>query len=303
MPGYRILSRSTLDDDCYNTAIASSSTWRNPTYGYTNYIDAVCGDAWSALVWGDYLAVAPIAINTKLLWPQVYMPLLCQQWGIYSEQLPDSSTTRDLLDHLDTYRRVAYHLPATMPAAGMQSRSNYILRVPSSMADYDSTRSRKTRKKMRLASELVVTSLSTDAAAHVDFCLACLEHKVKLSKADRLLAIGLAGVLVSQGAGYIIQGSIGGTIIASSLVGTEPTYHTLLMAATNAAGRASRAREVLIHQTIQRVIETGASYLDFEGSELPGVAQFFASHGADNRPYNRYIRDHMPWPIRILRPL
>jgi hypothetical protein len=41
--------------------------------------------------------------------------------------------------------------------------------------------------------------------------------------------------------------------------------------------------------------------LDFEGSEIEGIARFFKSFGAEKRNYYRYKRNRLPWLLRIFK--
>jgi hypothetical protein len=41
--------------------------------------------------------------------------------------------------------------------------------------------------------------------------------------------------------------------------------------------------------------------LDFEGSDHPGIAHFYANFGGIDQPYFFYRRNRLPWPIRWLK--
>ncbi|MFY8166492.1 MAG: hypothetical protein ACOVJ8_07870, partial [Sediminibacterium sp.] len=41
--------------------------------------------------------------------------------------------------------------------------------------------------------------------------------------------------------------------------------------------------------------------LDFEGSEIEGIARFFRSFGAEKRNYYRYKLNRLPWILRLFK--
>ena len=66
-----------------------------------------------------------------------------------------------------------------------------------------------------------------------------------------------------------------------------------LMAASNSEGKQHRAMFSILHTFIQNNANTHA-VLDFEGSEIPGVAQFYKGFGASNEPYFVTERHRIP---------
>jgi hypothetical protein len=42
--------------------------------------------------------------------------------------------------------------------------------------------------------------------------------------------------------------------------------------------------------------------LDFEGSEIPGIARFFKSFGAEKFHYYRLKMNRLPWFIKLIKP-
>jgi hypothetical protein len=41
--------------------------------------------------------------------------------------------------------------------------------------------------------------------------------------------------------------------------------------------------------------------LDFEGSEIEGIARFFKSFGSEKRNYYRLRKNNLPWILRLFK--
>jgi hypothetical protein len=74
----------------------------------------------------------------------------------------------------------------------------------------------------------------------------------------------------------------------------------LLQATTSPAGRDIGANHFLLDHVIREFAGQSMT-LDFEGSDLPGVAHFYKSFGAQDQPYFFYRYNRLPWPWRLFK--
>lgn len=65
-------------------------------------------------------------------------------------------------------------------------------------------------------------------------------------------------------------------------------------------GRKKSANHFLLSKLIAEFSEQPL-LLDLEGSEIPGVKQFYESFGAANEPYFYYHYNRLPWPLKLLK--
>ncbi len=72
------------------------------------------------------------------------------------------------------------------------------------------------------------------------------------------------------------------------------------MSVTVDAGRAQRANFFLMDHLIQE-FSSRNMVLDFEGSELPGIAEFYRKFGSFNQPYPFLRFNHLPFPFRYFK--
>ena len=168
----------------------------------------------------------------------------------------------------------------------------------------DHISSKSQRQHIKQAVNQLSIQECDDVQTHVHFGQAALAGKYKMGSHETAIFKQVGHYLVSHRKGYIIKAmDATGMVVSSSLIATVDGYATLLLGGTSTAGRPSHARSLLIYETIKRSIASGLSHLDFEGSDILGVAQFFSSFGAVDHPYDQILHDRMPWPIRMLRPV
>jgi hypothetical protein len=74
----------------------------------------------------------------------------------------------------------------------------------------------------------------------------------------------------------------------------------LLQSTVLPAGRQTEANHSLLDHLVREFAGT-PTILDFEGSELPGVAHFYKNFGGRDQPYFFYRHNQLPWPIRLFK--
>jgi len=74
----------------------------------------------------------------------------------------------------------------------------------------------------------------------------------------------------------------------------------LLQSTVLPAGRQTEANHALLDHLI-REFAGKPLILDFEGSDLPGIAHFYRNFGASDQPYFFYRLNRLPWPLRLFK--
>ena len=73
-----------------------------------------------------------------------------------------------------------------------------------------------------------------------------------------------------------------------------------LFAASNEAGKENSAMFLLVNQYIKNNSDKNLT-LDFEGSQLEGLARFYSNFGAKACKYNNLKINNLPWPLNYLK--
>ena len=241
------------------------------------------------MVLDDYSAVLPLPRGRWWrAWTQVQRPFFTQQCGPGGRRNP--ATLSALLNAIPSRRRpVDFPLaeglsPESIPTRFTASpRTNLVL-----LLDDDPTKSyhKTLRKKLR---RYPTPSLEPiDPAMITDIYREAVGERVGL-QAKHYRAISRLMQLNQPGLHQLLVGlrNEEGELLAA---GYFPSYRgrTInLFAASTPAGYRQDGMARLLDAVIRHRRDAGDRLFDFEGSDLPGVAEFFRSFGGEERTYLR----------------
>lgn len=94
--------------------------------------------------------------------------------------------------------------------------------------------------------------------------------------------------------------SAGGSLLAIALLPVHKMRMYNVMNSTLPEGKKSDANYYLLSRLWMEFEETGMLF-DFEGSDIPGVKEFYRKFGAVNQSYQKLHFNHLPWLVRLLR--
>jgi hypothetical protein len=89
-------------------------------------------------------------------------------------------------------------------------------------------------------------------------------------------------------------------LVAAGWFMVTPSRCLFLVCASTKKGRDEQAMYLLVNDMIRRQAGTGRLF-DFTGSNLPGVAYFDAGFGARETFYPTWVRNTLPWPLRMMK--
>ena len=91
-----------------------------------------------------------------------------------------------------------------------------------------------------------------------------------------------------------------GQLIAAVLFGISHNTWYYLAPVNSDQGREQRALFGIIDRVIQQECKQNVK-LDFEGSDIQGLARFYKGFGAKGYQYTFVRKNKLPWPIRIFK--
>ena len=91
-----------------------------------------------------------------------------------------------------------------------------------------------------------------------------------------------------------------GSLLAIALLPVYKKRMYNVMNSTLPEGKKNEANYYLLSRLWMEFERTGMTF-DFEGSDIPGVKQFYRKFGSVNQPYHKLHFNHLPWPVRLLR--
>jgi hypothetical protein len=297
----RFLERHQIDtvkwDLCIRKAI------NGLIYARFFYLDIMAKN-WSALVLNDYEAVMPLTWNRKYGISYLYQPAFTAQLGMFSPFQQDIKIFENFLLQLSSYFKYCeIHLNYGNPSLDHPVRANYILDL-----DKPYPVLRKNYKK-RLVENLMESSLFELEYTHsIDY-----QNTIRLFKNEYGKRFPqtrqsdydhfeiLCGRL--QENNMIFAREVRdkkGVILNSSIFFRDENRIYNIMSVTPSAGREKRAHFYLLDQLILE-FSSNKIVLDLEGSEVPGIAEFYRKFGTVNQAYPFLKFNNLPFPFRYFK--
>lgn len=309
------LRREEIDIARWDHCVAHASN--SLIYGFHYYLDYMAAGQWDALVLGDYEAVMPLTWRSKYGLRYLYQPPFTQQTGIFSRLPVSPDLVGVFLKTASRHFRFAeIFLNYGNAHPVLQARTNYILRL---CDPYEQIAAAYTPHLARNLRHAGVAGLQYAAIDDPGMVLDRFRRDYgsripHVGAEDYQRLAGLCRYLGDRGQ-LILRAAVGspGEPALPAASADQPAWLSsilllrdqgrlyLLLSNTPPAGRRVRAHHFLVDQVI-REWAGQPLVLDLEGSDLPGVARFYADFGAIRQPYFFYRANRLWWPIRFLKP-
>ena len=271
-------------DDCINSAENSL------IYGLSFFLDSMT-ERWDALVLGDYDAVMPLPIKTRLGFSYVIQPPFTQQLGIFSKLPADPSPFLEKLQK--EFRFAALHFNYANVHPDFRQKVNLILPLDEKYSVISSRYRKDLRNNLRQAAKqsLVYTVAENPNAATTIF-----RSQLRITKDALRRFAALCVSARHHGKLLVREVYSNNTLMAAAVLVRNRNRIYLLLDATSKSGRDISANHFLIDKIVSEFAGSDHT-LDFEGSSLPGVAHFYRNFGAMEQPYHYWSFNRLPWPF------
>jgi hypothetical protein len=303
-PGHiRYLTREEIDIAKWDNCIRNAEN--GLIYARSFYLDAMA-ENWGALVLNDYEMVMPLPWKKKYGFSYLYQPAFTAQLGIFSihsETIPVSQVEIFLAALPRRFRFAEIFLNYGNAYSQFSSRANFILDLNAPYARLSSRYKKDLMKNLKAAAGSCFQykgdfDLRKVLALHKRLYQGRIPHMK-----DEMYARFETLCLFLQQQERILLRVVTDSqqeVLATALLPREKDRIYLLQSSVTPAGRAAEANHFLLDGLI-RELAGQALILDFEGSEIPGIAHFYRNFGAENQPYFFYRFNRLPWPIRFLK--
>jgi len=299
----KCVKRGDLDVKKWNYCVQQAYNGR--LYSMSYYLDSVCTKGtWLALVYNDYEAVMALPINQRIpFFPRIMLPHFAQQLGVFSKSEVSPEIITQFLDAIPAkYKSVYLQLNESNHASSqnnkeIKNRSNYVLSLSQDHDTLFSNYSANLRKNIRKAAKQNFTVNQLSPEAFIPFYL--MHDKSKyISKSRTLDVLGelLPTLLSEQVATIYCAKDEDQNIVAACLITAFNKRLTYMMANSSPEGRSKRAMHWLLDQIIKEHCST-MDYFDFEGSDIPSIAEFFSFFGAELTSYQLVKYDRFPFTL------
>lgn len=278
-------------------------------YGERWYLDGAC-QQWDCLVLNDYDAVWPLPFRQKWGIKYAYRPYGIQQLGIFSKKVLAAKEEQAFYQSLSQqFRFSELYLNhgqrpalAQAPKLRLQESANYMVDIKRPYESVYEHYSQNLRRKLKKAEQNKLQLFENDGP---DVLLGLFrEHKGKSLQLSedfyrdmkKILYLGLhkgiAKILTVYGGPNMLLGGAYFLQYRGRAV--------FLFSALAPEGRELHVMPYLINEYL--IFHSGQmEWLDFEGSNDPGLARFYQSFGAQNYPYYAWRYNALPWPLSLLK--
>jgi len=304
-PEIRFVKNADIDREKWDQCVANSSF--GIVYAFSWYLDRICSN-WDALIWGNYLYIMPLVNNSKLGIQYVYQPFFTQQLGVFSNFPPEPDFVNKFLNSIPKQFRLTdmnLNLGNTPTTSSFTIKPNttFHLKLHQNLAEIRSLYNTNTRRNIQKAIQnKVFISQVYDIPMFLNFTQTNLKDKspeVKSSHYSALQKVISYALYNQLGEIYGAFDSGNNLIAAVFFVGSNQKV-IYLAASSNATGAEQCAMFLLIDNFIQN--NAGRNMiLDFEGSNIPGIARFYAGFGATPQIYYSVFQNRLPKFLRYFK--
>ncbi|HRY31804.1 MAG TPA: GNAT family N-acetyltransferase [Bacteroidales bacterium] len=271
-------------------------------YAWSWYLDSVC-DQWDAMVEGDYDSVFPLPWRSRMGIRYVYQPPFTQQLGLFTRGQSGGERLNAFLDALPAHFRLteiqlnAYNRPSH-PAYSVRMRPNLVMDLipPYEIISGGYSQNLKRHVRKAAASGWIITE-DVKPSRLIRLFRENRGRELKtLNDRDYERLERLTAECSKRACLHLLgSGPGGGEPDAGVIFAESHGKLVLLFSATGPEARQQAAMAALIDYMIRK--HAGKNLvLDFEGSEDPGMAQFYGSFGAVASPYP-FIRKNSLGPF------
>ena len=255
-------------------------------YAFSWYLDCVA-NSWDILVLNDYEAVMPLPKKKKYGINYIYQTPWIQQLGIFSENKINKSTVIEFLAKIPKkFILVDYFFNSDNIVEGkfIKERNNYILSLNQ---DFETIKSNYNKNRKRISNKNF-EDFKLNKNGGIDCFLDFYKKQNFNFKTHSDTFESLEKLLKSKNKAINIWTiSHKGELITGLVWLKEKRRITYLLPVANEVAKKNNIPTFIINELIKKHQCTDC-ILDFEGSMIEGVAQFYKSFGAEEEIYYWY---------------
>lgn len=304
-PEIRFVINQDIDLEKWDQCIANSPD--GIAYAYSWYLNRICS-GWDALVLGDYQYIMPLVNRSKFGVRYIYQPFFTQQLGVFSNAPITSQMVSLFLSAIPGQFRLAdmnLNTGNSFDSEDFNTRKNktYHLNLNRSLPEIQSGYNINTKRNIQKAVKNAITvSPVNDPAIFIKFTqtnLAAKSPEIKSLHYDSLQK--LISYCLSADTGELTGAfDSSGNLVSAVFFVTANKKTIYLAASSNTIGIEQSAMFHLVDHFISRHANKDL-ILDFEGSNIPGVARFYEGFGAVPKIYTSVRINRLPAVLRLLK--
>jgi len=286
------LKRNDIDTHKWDSCVQNSQA--PMIYGISWYLD-IMAENWAGMVLGDYKAVLPLIYKSKYGFKYMYRSPLIQQNGLFFSKETNEDLLKEFIENIPKKFKViefSFTSGFNYENLNLHRNINYTLYLNKSYEELSKAIKGNTRRSVNKATRNgMQVEVSSDYSKLIAFKKA---NSVNLlsdeiySRIELLIKQGLNKELVEI---YFVRNSEGLLVASCFFLFYEKTAYYLLSASIKSPQNQG-VPALMLNEFIKNHAGTDIT-LDFEGSNIAGVAKFFSSFGSSPNNYFSYKAENL----------
>lgn len=296
MMNFRIIKNEEIDRSKWDECLANHPG--SLIYSQSFYLDAMC--KWDALIVGDYEAIMPLPNRTKWKMNYLFQPAFTQQLGIVGNAGTDAVI--DYVSQKFSFAEIALNY-LNNPGNATKSCNNFILDLSLS---YENSRehyssSLKSNLKWLQKFELHYSKDSGYIEA-IDLFQSLYGKKLPKVSPDDYTNFKKICTHLYQQNNLVLRTATSSNNQLAALVLMLKDKNRLynVISCTTALGKGMQANYFIYDNIINEFSGSGL-VLDFEGSDIEGVARFYKKFGTVNQAYPFVKWNTLPAIVKLFK--
>ena len=276
----RYLKYNEIDFELWDKTIESSKG--GFPYAYSWFLNVVSPN-WEAIVSEDYEFIMPLPVKRKYLFRYLIQPAYNQQLGVFSNKFVSNDILIEFVKKIP-YFSYQISFNENNKFTDCDQLPNYVLNLQLPYKFLSVGYSKNTARNLQKArsNNLVIECLVKLTDTVKDFMLqnANYQYRSHLSEIFELIKIACDYFTMEI---WCARDSTG-ALISSACFYRTPGRLVYVFPVNSKKSKITSANFLLIDSVISK-FSGNEMLLDFEGSEIEGIARFYKGFGAVNRPY------------------
>jgi Acetyltransferase (GNAT) domain len=273
-------------------------------YAYSYYLDNMTKH-WDALVLNDYEAVMPLTWNKKYGIRYLYQPFLTAQLGVFGERVTERQCGDFIQAIPSKFRYIDISLNSGqisgIPTGYCIHRLNHILDLSKPYEDlYKKYRENIQRNIKKAEQAGCKREKGFDAEKVIDMAVQQMKSHSKESSDNVNRFRKLYQLLDSKKKAITYGVSLQNELLASAIFFFSHNRAYYILVGNHPDGKTIGASHMLIDSFIKDYAGKDM-LLDFEGSDIPSLALFYRSFGADEIAYPQLRLNRLPFYLKWMK--
>jgi len=301
MPHFiEILPSHKIDHAKWNDCVRFSSN--GLIYANTYYLDHIA-DNWHGIVMNDYECVMPVVWRKKFGIRYAYNVPFVQQLGwFHQHSKPDAVELVKKLFSFCKYGDYAFNFYNSVQVDNASTATNYILELFQPFETFTKKYNTDLISNLKKAYKQELVYAKGEYNEAIDLYKKLYHERTPhVTDHDFENFRRLCEHLYKTG-GVIVRNIFNANdeLLAIALLLKDERRLYNLMNSTTEQGRKTEANHFLLHNIFKEFAESHLIF-DFEGSDIPGVKNFYEKFGAKNQPYCKVHFNHLSAAVKWMK--